>query len=284
MSANPATRPGAPIDPPPAREVPETRAFPTSDASPAPLAFLDFLGAVRTVRHFAPEPVPQAVIDRAIAAGQRAPSASNNQLYSVIQIDDPALRTCIADAMVTQDFVRAAPTWLMVCVDWSRQDAVGRTLGLRTKLNREARRFTGIVDASIFAHHLGLALMAQGIGSCLIASPWTALRKLARLLAIPERSAMPLHLLIAGFPAEQPAARPRYPAAMIVSQDRFRAPDPAEVARYLDEGDRLLRGQGYFASADTGVHSWHELYRVRYSGVARRRTWTPLRRDLARFL
>ena len=84
---------------------------------------------MRTVRHFAPEPVP-GVIDRAIRAGQRAPSASNNQLYSVIQVDDPALRARIADAMVTQDFVRAAPTWLMVCVDWSRQDAVGRALGL----------------------------------------------------------------------------------------------------------------------------------------------------------
>ena len=71
---------------------------------------------------------------------------------------------------------------------------------------------------------------------------------------------------------------------MIVSSDRFQAPDPAAVARYLDEGDRLLRGQGYFDAADTGVRSWYELYRVRYSEVARRRTWTPLRRDLARFL
>jgi FMN reductase (NADPH) len=245
---------------------------------------LSFLEQIRTVRHFSPEPVAPAMIEQALRAGQRAPTASNAQLYSVIQVDDPDLRTQIADAMVTQDFVRRAPLWLLICVDWSRQDAVAHSLGLRTTLNRAARRFTGIVDASIFAHHLSLALIAQGLGVCLIASPWTALRKVADAVSIPQRTAMPLHLLIAGHPAEPPRSIPRYPLEMIVSRNCYRAPVPEDVARYLEAGDRLLRSQGYFDGADTGVKSWPELYRVRYGAVARRRTWTPLRRDLAHFL
>jgi FMN reductase (NADPH) len=245
---------------------------------------LSFLDGVRTTRSFERREVQDELVRRAVASGQRAPSTSNHQPYFVIDVRDGGLRRRVANAMVTQRFVHDAPVWLMICIDWSRQEEIARHLGIRRKLSREARRFVGLADASIFAHHVALALQARGLGVCFIASPWTALAAVAKLLHIPRRSAMPLHLLVAGYPAEQPPPRPRYPLDQILSTDRFARPRLARVRKYLDDGDAQLRRERYFERADTGVTSWHELYRVRYGEVARRRTWAPLRRDLGRFL
>lgn len=236
-----------------------------------------------STRSFRPDPVDDASIRNAIAVAQRAPSTCNHQPYCVISINDEAARSRLTEVMVVQNFILEAPVWLMVCVDWSRQQIIAESVGVVNQMPQLARQVVGVVDATMFAHHLVLALNALGLGTCYIASPYTALKQVADILEAPPHDCMPLHLICAGVPAEKPAPRPRYPIGLVFHSEKYRAPDADAVNEYLDDGDQALREAGYFVTAQTGVSNWRNHYRVKYGDIASVRTWQPLVRDLPLF-
>jgi FMN reductase (NADPH) len=245
---------------------------------------LDFLRGVRSVRRFSPKAVPAEVLDEALRVAQRAPSASNLQQYHVIEIQDVALRERVFDAMVTQDFVRRAPVVFLTCIDWSKMAWLAAHAGAERIPSGEVARFLGAVEGSIFTHHLALALMAQGLGVCCIASPYTNLREVARLLEIPPGSAMPLHMVVAGYPAEAPGPRPRLPMTAVRSVDRYVPPNPDELRDYFESAERALMAEEYFAKYDTGAVDLGSHLRTKFGAVGHGRTWEPMAKDLETFL
>jgi nitroreductase len=246
---------------------------------------LSLLAASRSIRRYADRPVPDELVLDAVATAQRAPSASGHQPYSVSWVRDPGLRAELEDAMTVQEYVRAAPLFLLIYVDWSRQDRIAEQLLGGTSMNRTSRQVVGMIDATVFTHHLELALAAQGLGTCLAANPLLAMADVARILGLPRHSCLPLHVLVAGYPGEAPPPRPRYPLDMVLHTDRRPAePSPADVAAYLAEGDATLRAEDYFVVTGDPVASWYDHYRIKYGAHALRRTWQPLDAELPRFL
>lgn len=65
----------------------------------------------RAIRHLRPDPVPAELIDRVLHAATRAPSPGNSQGWDFVVVDDPALKTPIADAVrsAMADRVAAMP-------------------------------------------------------------------------------------------------------------------------------------------------------------------------------
>ncbi|MEO0650420.1 MAG: nitroreductase family protein, partial [Planctomycetota bacterium] len=56
---------------------------------------LDLLGAHRSIRAFAPDPVPDEHLRLAIERGQCAATSSHIQAYSLIEVTDPAEREAL---------------------------------------------------------------------------------------------------------------------------------------------------------------------------------------------
>ncbi|HEV2756756.1 MAG TPA: nitroreductase family protein [Actinomycetota bacterium] len=244
-----------------------------------------FLEGLRSIRRFDDRDVPDEVVRRAIEIGQRAPSASNHQPYSVIVVKDRGLRHELETTLRVQRFVEDAPVFLVVCVDWSRQDAVALEVGGPTQMNQLSRLVIGMTDCSIFAHHLTLALMAFGLGVCFVANPVLALDETARILSLPKISCVPLHVVVAGYPAEDPPLRPRYPTDLVVFEDRgWHPPDVDAVRDYLRRGDERLREESYFEVTGDDVGTWYEHYAVKYGDRALNRTWAPLASQILGFL
>ncbi|MGH9199507.1 MAG: nitroreductase family protein, partial [Acidimicrobiia bacterium] len=205
--------------------------------------------------------------------------------YSVIVVTDSVLRSELESVMRVQQFVKSAPVFLVICVDWSRQDAVAREVIGGTQMNQLSRLVIGMIDASIFAHQVALALMSFGLGTCFLANPLLALEESARILSLPSQTCMPLHVLVAGYPDQTPPQRPRYPPDLVVFQDRsWLPPDEERIRDYLRNGNARLQEEDYFEFTDDGVQSWYEHYRVKYGDVARERTWEPLARQVLKFL
>lgn len=79
-------------------------------------AFADQLSRRRTVRDFAPTPVPRAVIEACLRAAASAPSGANQQPWHFVAIADPALKRRIREAAEVEerDFYRrrAPDEWL----------------------------------------------------------------------------------------------------------------------------------------------------------------------------
>ena len=80
------------------------------------LAFEDRMRSRRTVRDFAPDPVPRAVIESALRSASRAPSGANQQPWRFVAVADPAVKASIRHAAETEERAfyggRAPRSWL----------------------------------------------------------------------------------------------------------------------------------------------------------------------------
>ncbi|HUF67855.1 MAG TPA: nitroreductase family protein [Longimicrobiales bacterium] len=80
------------------------------------LAFHAHLGRRRTVREFAPDPVPRDVIESCLLAAGTAPNGANRQPWHFVVVTDPAVKAKVREAAEHEerDFYenRAPPEWL----------------------------------------------------------------------------------------------------------------------------------------------------------------------------
>lgn len=92
-------------------------------------AFHERLGRRRTVRHYSSEPVPDTVIDRAIAIAGSAPSGANLQPWRFVVVRDPDIKRQIRIAAEEEERIfyeeRAPDDWLEVLkplgTDWRKE-------------------------------------------------------------------------------------------------------------------------------------------------------------------
>jgi len=91
--------------------------------------FYALMQARRSVRHFAPDPVPRALIELAIATAGTAPSGAHRQPWRFVAISDPEVKRRIrlaAEAEERQSYEggRMPPEWLEALVplgtDWHK--------------------------------------------------------------------------------------------------------------------------------------------------------------------
>lgn len=78
--------------------------------------FAERMASRRTVRHFSDEPIPDGLVDEAIAVAGRAPSGANQQPWRFVVVGDAALKRQIREAAEAEErafYERRAPDdWL----------------------------------------------------------------------------------------------------------------------------------------------------------------------------
>ena len=138
-----------------------------------------------SVRNFKPEHLPQALIQKILEAGHKAPTGCNNQPHRILVIntDESAgkLKSCTKCHF-------NAPAAMLICYNkdevWTR---------------RYDGKTSGVCDASIVATHLMLQAHSIGVGSTWVMhfDP----EAIRREYNIPERIE-PVALLVMGYPAD----------------------------------------------------------------------------------
>lgn len=91
-------------------------------------SFADTMARRRTVRDFAPDPVPAEVIEAAIRAAATAPSGANLQPWRFVVLTDPALKRRLREAAEAEEREfygrRASDEWLAALAplgtDWHK--------------------------------------------------------------------------------------------------------------------------------------------------------------------
>jgi nitroreductase len=92
-------------------------------------SFTESMRRRRSVRHFAPDPVPREAIEIAIAAAHSAPSGANRQPWHFVAISDPAIKREIRRAAEAEEREfyeggRATDEWLRALAplgtDWRK--------------------------------------------------------------------------------------------------------------------------------------------------------------------
>lgn len=177
----------------------------------------------RSVRKFADREVPESLIAGLVAAAQSASTSSNLQLYSLVSVQDPALRTQVAQCCADQKQVHAAPWFFAFLADHHRL----RRAALAVDEGAEGLDYLEFflmasLDAALAAERMVVAAESVGLGVCYIGALRNDPEEVARLLALPE-GVFGLFGLCIGYPAEGLAAeiKPRLPQDAIWFRDRY---------------------------------------------------------------
>ena len=89
---------------------------PVEDSRTRVRAFRERMRRRRTVRDFAPDPLPLDIVDAAIEAAATAPSGANRQPWRFVVVQDPAVKGRIREAAEAEEREfyerRATPEWL----------------------------------------------------------------------------------------------------------------------------------------------------------------------------
>jgi len=200
---------------------------------------LELLANRRSTRIYDFTPLTQEEKDAILGATLRAPTAGAMMLYTVIEIEDQALKDRLADTCDHQPFIATAPYVLLFLADYQRWmdlyaaagcEARAAELGLQPRSPGEGDLILALMDALIAAHTAAIAAESLGIGSCYIddiIENWETHRD---LFALP-RYTFPAALICFGRPQgkrDGPLV-PRFERKFIVHQNQYRRFTPEEL-------------------------------------------------------
>ena len=178
-------------------------------------AFAEELRRRRTVRDYAPDPVPQEIIERCIWAAGSAPNGANRQPWHFVAVSDPAVKRRIREAAEAEErefyesrapdewlealaplgtdehkpFLETAPWLIAIFAERYTVDDDGEK-----RKNYYVTESVGIATGMLITalHHAGLATLTH------TPSPMDFLNE---ILDRPENE-RPFLLLVVGYPAE----------------------------------------------------------------------------------
>lgn len=189
-----------------------------------------FVAARRSVRAFAPEPVPRAVLDAAVAAACLAPAPHHSRPWRFVSVDGAPAKAALAGGMgarwrrdleadgVAPDRVdelvaashrklTGAPALVLGCLTWEGLDRYPDAT------RRAAEWGMALLSLGAAVENLMLALADGGWASCWVAAPIFCPDEARDALGLPA-AWRPQALVLVGRPAAGTPPRPRPPVAL----------------------------------------------------------------------
>jgi nitroreductase len=174
----------------------------------------DAIDARHSVRHFRPDPVSRAVVERCVDAARHAPSSMNEQpweFYCCRGESRTALGGIIAQATVhlSEYMEMLGPKRYEDAVEWFSSLGDAPVLIAVSCLSPDSEfsamnRYLSIGSA---VENFLLAATAQGLGSCSITFSHWVKDEMAELLGVPEGSEV-VSVIALGYPSDVPTASP----------------------------------------------------------------------------
>lgn len=189
-------------------------------ASAPVMDIFSVINSHRSIRKYQQEPVPRALVDEILAAGTRASSSGNMQTYSVIAVEDPAVRRRLYQPLMEQSMVLDAPLVMVFCADFNRMRHWLRVSDAADGFDNYMSFMVAAIDAVLAAQTAVLAAEAKGLGICYMGSTFANTHLVGQALGCP-RGVVPVIGFSLGWPDEEPAERARLPQDGVVHWDRY---------------------------------------------------------------
>ena len=182
------------------------------------------LAARKSVRVFTEEPVTEAEKQAVLGAAFEAPTAGCQQLYTILDVTDPALKERLAELCDHQPFIATAPVVLVFLADCHRWPQVYRAAGCKVRGPGAGDALLAVADACIAAQNAVTATGSLGLGSCYIGDVLEQCEAMRAALRLPAH-VLPAAMLVMGRPTRQQQERPkpaRFAPEYIVCENVYR--------------------------------------------------------------
>ncbi|MBN2043845.1 MAG: NADPH-dependent oxidoreductase [Anaerolineales bacterium] len=203
---------------------------------------IDLMHQHGSVRSYKSDPVPRQMIETITAAGQRASTSSNLQMYSVVVTTGKAKRKRLMELCGNQKHIAQAPVFMTWCADLSRLERVCQLQGYQHESGNVENFLLAAVDVSLVMQNAALAAESLGLGMCYIGSIRNNPQEVIDLLGLPTL-VFPISGMTLGWPVKAPMIRPRLPLEAVLHWECYNQDDEA----YLRAYDQAMVDTGIYA-------------------------------------
>ena len=137
-----------------------------------------------------------------LQSAAQAPTAGNQQLYTILDITDQAIKDTLVKTCDNQPFIATAKMVLIFCADCKKWYDAFLSAGCEPRNPGVGDLALAISDATIAAQNAVVAAESLGIGSCYIGDIMENCEAHRELLHLPKY-VFPCCMLVFGFPTEQ---------------------------------------------------------------------------------
>lgn len=160
----------------------------------------------KSVRVFENRPISPEDQHNILLAAAAAPTAGNQQLYTILNITDQSLKERLSVTCDNQPFIAKAPFVLIFCADCQKWYDAYKAVGCDPRRPSAGDLMLAVEDCSIAAQNAVTAAWSLGIGSCYIGDIMENSGVHRELLHLPE-FVFPAIMLVFGYPTKQQADR-----------------------------------------------------------------------------
>ena len=192
----------------------------------------------KSVRAYTAQEISEEDVQTILTAAAEAPTAGNQQLYTILRVTSPELRRRLSISCDNQPFIEKAKLVLVFCADCLKWYDAYLAGGCTPRKPDVGDLLLAVSDANIAAQNAVTAAESLGIGSCYIGDIMENYEIQREILDLPE-NVFPAAMLVFGYPTEGQKKRPKPPRAdmrYIVHENRYRAPDSADLQGMFGKG------------------------------------------------
>ncbi len=181
----------------------------------------------KSVRIFEDRPISPEDRLTILQAACQAPTAGNQQLYTILEITEPALKKRLSVTCDNQPFIADAPLVLLFCADCQKWYDAYRYAGCTPRHPSAGDLMLAVEDSSLAAQNAVTAAWSIGIGSCYIGDIMEHCELHRELFQLPPY-VFPAVMLVLGYPTARQRERTkpaRCPLDSIVMENTYRKMD-----------------------------------------------------------
>lgn len=160
----------------------------------------------KSIRSFTDQDISKEEKEQILMAAAQAPTAGNQQLYTIIDVTDQNLKNALVATCDHQPMIARAKMVLIFCADCKKWYDGFLTSGSIPRKPGEGDLMLAVCDAMIAAQNAVVAAESLGIGSCYIGDIMENCEEQRALLHLPDY-VFPAGMLIFGYPTEQQKER-----------------------------------------------------------------------------
>ncbi|MFV0352469.1 MAG: nitroreductase family protein [Oscillospiraceae bacterium] len=191
----------------------------------------------KSVRSFTSQPIAADIKEQLFNSAIQAPTAGNQVLYTILEIEDAELKLALSKTCDNQPFIAKAPLVLVFLADCRRWYNAYKAAGMQPRKPGAGDLLLACEDAMIAAQNTVVAAHSLGLGSCYIGDILENREEHVKLLHLDEYT-LPICMVVYGYPTQQQIDRqkpPRFDAKYVVQRNTYTAPDEKQL-REMFEG------------------------------------------------
>ena len=169
---------------------------------------LQQLFARKSVRAYTQQEITKEEKALILRAAAEAPTAGNQQLYTILDITDQSLKEKLVETCDHQPMIAQAKMVLVFCADCKKWYDAYLAVGCDTRKPGVGDLMLAVTDTMIAAQNAVTAAESLGIGSCYIGDIMENYEEQRALLHLPEY-VVPVGMVIFGYPTLQQQNRPK---------------------------------------------------------------------------